>query len=79
LRLEAPNLFFDLILCRYVAFTYFAVPLQLQVLSRIVERLLPNGYLVIGTHEGLPGDVAAPLSLLTGGPQIFQKAAAPPD
>jgi chemotaxis protein methyltransferase CheR len=79
LRLEAPNLLFDLILCRYVAFTYFAVPLQYQVLGRIVERLLPNGYLVMGTHERLPGDVAAPLSPLTGGPQIFQKTAAPPD
>ena len=78
LRLEAPDLLFDLILCRYVAFTYFAVPLQYQVLGRIVERLLPNGYLVIGTHERLPGDAAAP-PLLTGGPQIFQKTAAPPD
>jgi len=79
LRLEAPNLLFDLILCRYVAFTYFAVPLQYQVLGRIVERLLPNGYLVIGTHERLPGDVARPPSPLTGGPQIFQKRAALPD
>ena len=78
LRLEAPDLLFDLILCRYVAFTYFAVPLQYQVLGRIVERLLPNGYLVIGTHERLPGDAAAP-TLLTGGPQIFQKRAALPD
>jgi len=78
LRLEAPHLLFDLILCRYVAFTYFAVPLQYQVLGRIVERLLPNGYLVIGTHERLPGDAAAPASL-TGGPQIFQKTAAPAD
>ena len=68
LRLEAPNLLFDLILCRYVAFTYFEVPLQYQVLGRIVERLLPNGYLVIGTHERLPGDVATPAPL-AGGPQ----------
>jgi len=79
LRLEAPNLLFDLIFCRYVSFTYFAVPLQYQVLGRIVERLLPNGYLVIGTHERLPGDAATPPSPLTGGPQIFQKTAALPD
>jgi len=78
LRSEAPKPLFDLILCRYVAFTYFAVPLQHQILGRIVERLLPNGYLVIGTHERLPGDAAAP-TLLTGGPQIFQKTAAPLD
>ena len=67
LRLEAPDLLFDLILCRYVAFTYFAVPLQYQVLGRIVERLLPNGYLVIGTHERLLGDVAT-LAPLAGRP-----------
>jgi len=78
LRLEAPDLLFDLIFCRYVAFTYFAVPLQYQVLGRIVQRLLPSGYLVIGTHEQLPEDLATP-ALLTGGPQIFQKTAAPPD
>jgi len=78
LRLDAPKPLFDLILCRYVAFTYFAVPLQHQVLGRIVERLLPSGYLVIGTHEQLPEDLATP-ALLTGGPQIFQKTTAPPD
>ena len=33
-----------------------------------MERLLPNGYLVIGTHERLPGDVATPAPL-AGGPQ----------
>jgi chemotaxis protein methyltransferase CheR len=78
LRLEVPNLLFDLILCRYVAFTYFAPALQHQILGRIVKRLLPNGYLVIGTHERLPGDAATSV-LLTGGPQIFQKTAAPSD
>jgi chemotaxis protein methyltransferase CheR len=76
LRLEAPSPFFDLILCRYVAFTYFALPLQRQVLGRIVERLLPNGYLVIGSHERLPGDVVTPAPL-AGSPQIFQKTATP--
>ncbi|HUI22334.1 MAG TPA: CheR family methyltransferase [Methylocella sp.] len=74
LRFEAPAPFFDLILCRYVAFTYFEVPLQRQVLARIAERLLPNGYLVIGTHEELPRD-GSELTPLADAPQIFQKAA----
>lgn len=56
LRSEAPAGRFDLVLCRYVAFTYFAPPLQRQVLDRLVERLLPGGYLAIGTHERLPED-----------------------
>ena len=75
LRLEAPTPLFDLILCRYVAFTYFALPLQHQVFARIVERLLPNGYFVIGTHEELPRD-GPELEPLHDAPQIFQKAAA---
>jgi chemotaxis protein methyltransferase CheR len=72
-RSEAPTLYFDLILCRYVAFTYFAQPLQRQVLARLVHQLLPNGYLVIGTHEQLPGDDIA-LTPLADSPQISTMA-----
>jgi len=72
LRSEAPTPLFDLILCRYVAFTYFALPLRQQILARIVERLLPNGFLVIGTHEQLPG--MARLVPLTEMPQIFERS-----
>jgi chemotaxis protein methyltransferase CheR len=72
LRFEAPASFFDLILCRYLAFTYFALPLQREVLARIAERLLPNGYLVIGTHEELPRN-GPELRPLHDAPQIFEK------
>jgi chemotaxis protein methyltransferase CheR len=54
LRLDAPAGPFDLVLCRNLAFTYFTLPLQRQVLARIKERLAPRGYLVIGAHERLP-------------------------
>jgi chemotaxis protein methyltransferase CheR len=74
LRTEMPPRLFDLILCRYVAFTYFAVPLQHKVLVSMLERLRPQGYLVIGTHEQLPGDVPELVSLATAR-QIFQKRA----
>lgn len=73
LRTHAPTHCFDLILCRYVAFTYFSLPLQKQVLGRIVDRLLPMGYLAIGTHEKLPSD-GPRLRRLTDTPQLFQKA-----
>jgi chemotaxis protein methyltransferase CheR len=76
LRLELPPRVFDLILCRYVAFTYFAVPLQSKVLVRMLERLRPGGYFVIGTHEQLPGDVPELVPLI-GAPQIFEKRTAP--
>jgi len=74
LRLEAPAGPFDIILCRSVAFTYFVPSLQRQVLARIIQLLRPNGYLVIGTHEQLPGQVSA-LEPLSGASQIFHKTA----
>jgi len=67
---------FDIILCRYVAFMYFAPPRRQQVLGRILEQLLPNGYLVIGTHEQVPGNGAA-LTPLAGARAIFHKASEP--
>lgn len=72
LRAEAPTLLFDLVLCRYVALTYFSLRLQQAVLKRVVDCLLPNGYLVIGTHEQLPGPEPA-LWPLPDAPQIFEK------
>jgi chemotaxis protein methyltransferase CheR len=74
LRSQAPSPLFDLILCRYVAFTYFAPALQQRVLTRLVDRLLPNGYLAIGTHECLPE--GATLTPLPGAPLIFTKTSA---
>jgi chemotaxis protein methyltransferase CheR len=75
LRSEAPSDLFDLILCRYVAF-YFSVPLQCKILNDMLQRLRPQGYLVIGTHEQLPRDVPE-LAALDRAPQIFQKPAKP--
>jgi chemotaxis protein methyltransferase CheR len=76
LRSEMPAHLFDLILCRYVAFTYFAAPLQRKVMVRMLERLRPNGYFVVGAHEQLP-DIVPGLVPLIGEPQIFQKRAVP--
>jgi chemotaxis protein methyltransferase CheR len=76
LRTEMPPRIFDLILCRFVAFTYFAVPLQRKVLTSMLERLRPQGYLVIGSHEQLPSD-ATDLAALDSTPQIFQKRVTP--
>jgi chemotaxis protein methyltransferase CheR len=72
LRSQAPAPPFDLILCRYLAFTYFTQPMQQKVLAMIVDRLLPNGYLAIGTHEQLP-ELYPALTSLADAPQIFRK------
>ena len=57
LRREVPTEPFHLILCRNLVFTYFAEEAQRKVLRRIVERLLPGGFLVIGRKEALPEDI----------------------
>ena len=74
LRSDAMPGSFDLILCRNLAFTYFAPGLQCQVLQRLGERLRPNGWLVIGAHERLPEAAAAHrLEPLAAAAQILHK------
>jgi len=73
LRFDTMTGTFDLILCRNLAFTYFAPRLQCQVLKRLADRLRPRGWLVIGAHERLP-DAAVPRLLpLAAAPHIFTR------
>src|SRR5512143_606190 len=59
IRKEMPDGSFHLILCRNLVFTYFIETLQREILDRIVEKLVPGGILVIGTHESIPHEVTA--------------------
>jgi len=54
IRLEMPPGPFDLLLCRNLVFTYFDLSLQAELLPRILGRLRPRGFLVLGGHEALP-------------------------
>jgi len=54
IRSELPEGTFDLILCRNLVFTYFQEDLQRDVFQRIMTKLNPGGYLIIGIHESLP-------------------------
>jgi chemotaxis protein methyltransferase CheR len=54
LRREAPEGPFHLILCRNLAFTYFAEAEQRAVAARLAALLAPGGALVIGARERLP-------------------------
>jgi len=58
IRERMPEEPFHLILCRNLIFTYFAIPLQQQLLARIAKLLVPGGALVIGAHETLPAQSA---------------------
>jgi chemotaxis protein methyltransferase CheR len=54
IRDEPPDGPFDLILCRYVAFTYFDDAGQRDTLQRLARACRGGAALVIGTHEDLP-------------------------
>ncbi len=54
IRKQMPDGLFYLILCRYLAFTYFEPILQEEILRGILHRLVPQGILVIGKKESLP-------------------------
>lgn len=54
IRKAAPDERFDLVLCRYMAFTYFDEALQQEILQNIVDRMRLGGALVVGTRERLP-------------------------
>ena len=75
IRAHAPPGRFDLVLCRNMAFTYFAEPVQRAVLGRIAGALVGGGALVIGAHERLPEGAAdvAPWEAKLG---VWRKAAA---
>jgi chemotaxis protein methyltransferase CheR len=59
LRQQLPAGFYDLVLCRNLAFTYFAEPIQRKTALRIAERLRVDGALVLGKHERLPEGLTA--------------------
>ena len=61
---------FALVLCRNLVFTYFAKDLQREILDRIMARIGPSGFLVIGRHERVPPTFK--VVALTGHPEILR-------
>lgn len=47
---------FDMVFCRNLVFTYFSIERQEEFLERLIPRLAPGGYLVLGADELLPDD-----------------------
>jgi chemotaxis protein methyltransferase CheR len=73
IRTAWPDGPFDLVLCRNLVFTYFDEARQRQVLEVLLERLRPDGVLVVGAHESLPD--ASGLLLWPGTRCVYQKTA----
>jgi chemotaxis methyl-accepting protein methylase len=59
-------------MCRNLVFTYFEKQLQQEILEMIVDKLQPNGFIVIGSHETLPKKIEA-LSNYKNIEGIYQK------
>lgn len=73
IRRDAPAGPFHLILCRYVAFTYFDEPRQRDVLRTVVDRLVPGGALVIGKVESLPDGVPG-LEVWSAASRVYRRS-----
>lgn len=58
IRHEMPDGPFDLVLCRYLAFTYFDSAGQRATLHAIANRLRPGGVLMVGRKERPPDGAA---------------------
>lgn len=54
IRMDMPEGEFELILCRNLVFTYFQENIQLEIFNRIMTKLVPGGFFIIGIHESLP-------------------------
>jgi chemotaxis methyl-accepting protein methylase len=63
---------FDLVLCRNVLI-YFSLGLQKRVQDKLYGALNPGGYLVLGTSESLPPEMAPWLIAVDQPHRIFQK------
>ncbi len=75
IRVQSPPDRFDLVLCRNMAFTYFAEPEQRAVLRRLMGALVGGGALLIGAHERLP-EGATDVEPWEAAPGVYRKAAA---
>ena len=60
----------DIIFCRNILI-YFAHPLQVAVVSRLVSHLRPGGYLFLGHSESFPRDEVTGMRQIA--PTIFQR------
>lgn len=63
---------FHIIFLRNSLLTYYTPRLQADVLSRILQSLLPGGFVIIGSHENLP-NLPFPLIELDKCSMIYQK------
>lgn len=74
IRYDLPRGKFDIILCRNLVFTYFNKDLQRQTFKRMIKKLKPGGYFIVGSHESLPdeGEVMRKIDKGMYGPEDYR-------
>jgi chemotaxis protein methyltransferase CheR len=75
IRVTSPEGRFHLILCRYLALTYFDEALQRRMLGLFRDKLEPGGVLVVGATERVPDDLGG-LVPLSAQLRIYRAASA---
>jgi chemotaxis protein methyltransferase CheR len=66
-----PHEEFHLIFLRNNLLTYYRDNVKVPAFRKVVDRLVPGGYLVVGCHEGIPQQVVTLLPL-PGHPGVFR-------
>lgn len=73
---DPPPLGMDLVLCRYLAFTYYTGERLRAAMRRLWESLLPGGVLMIGGKEVLPSSASELFEPLPGS-RVFYRSRCP--
>ncbi len=74
LRERMPDGPFDLACLRNVIATYYALPIQREIIDRIAARMRPGSALLLGVHEALPQGVAG-LDAWPGARAVYRRTA----
>jgi chemotaxis protein methyltransferase CheR len=72
LLLDVPEKRFHVIFLRNSVLTYYGAELKKKAFQNVIERLEPEGFLIIGAHESIPSSVAE-LKPFRDCPYVFQK------
>jgi chemotaxis protein methyltransferase CheR len=71
----APPGRFDLVLCRYLVFTYYAGPRRQEAVHRLAHAVRPGGALMIGAKEMLLGREEEFFVPWPGAPGVYRRTA----
>jgi len=63
----------DLILCRYLVFTYFRGRLRRETAEKLLQALSPKGFVVLGEKEEPGPELVSVLAPLSGAGSVYAR------